>query len=144
MKFAKTTTAAAMALASIAVAAPALAATGDKVYNATNVQSSLGTTQCSVADADTNLAGGPFPNTTDITVRTYNYGSNCVSRVRLSYVKNGVWYQTPYYEAWGKDKGVIFSLTNIHRCYTAFGVRRSDGSWFTDYQYPSSKHSACP
>lgn len=131
---------AALAITTLLISGTSVAAnadTGDRTIQNTNTLTILQTNKCEESSAQTISFNGGDLNPQDISVNVYASKPGCVTRARLSYLRNlqGTQYLSSYYYArYSGDRHVSFGGTNIYRCYTEVGVQRDNGTYFTRFQ----------
>ncbi len=126
----------------LSVAPAANAVTGDRTFYNTKVAAELATNQCRSAWVQTVNEGGPYPATTNTEVYFAGSYSGCYTRARILFVKNGVLTRTGY--SYTGTSGGYIAAVGVHRCYTEFGVRRTDGTYYTRFQINNNHNGGMP
>lgn len=126
--------------------AAAHAATGDQVRARGTNALELATDACRAANFRFTVEGNPgIPNNYSLIIDSV-VDQSCVTRTRMTGVRNEKVVATPYFMTNSGAPGAT-RIENIERCSIEFGVKRRDGSYFTQFLVPEGAASApaqCP
>ncbi|ALE75234.1 hypothetical protein AD006_03360 [Pseudonocardia sp. EC080610-09] len=133
----------AVAAFTLTISAEAHAAPGDQVRARGTNALELATDACRAANFRFTVEGNPgTPNNYSLLIDSV-IDPSCVTRTRLTGVRDGRVVATPYYVTNSGEPGAT-RVENIERCSIEFGVQRRDGSYFTQLLTPEGAASAPP